>query len=83
MIKKTALWILWTFIKGFKIIGISILMLGFMAGLIGIIIILVWWGIKNKEYLILSSIIVNCIFIYGLIYRVVWNLKLPEPLRRL
>lgn len=83
MIKRVLLWIMWTFIKGFEIIGISTIVLGFMAGLTGVTGVLIWWGWKNGEYLILVSIITGCIFICGLIFRVVWELKLPTQLRKL
>ena len=76
-------WILWTFVKGLEFISISIITLGLTALLVGLASVLIWYGLISKEYLILSEIIVGCIFIFGLIFRAVWEIKLPSQLRKL
>jgi hypothetical protein len=62
-------WIGWTFIRGIEMIGISVLILSFVAGLTGLAGILIWYALESKEYLILTGIVVGCIFIFGLIFR--------------
>ncbi len=69
MIKKIVLWVLWTFIRGLEMIGISVLIVGVITLVIGISSSLIWWGMENGEYLILASIVTGCIFIFGLIFR--------------
>lgn len=68
-IKKILLWIMFTFIRGFEMIGIALFILGFAIGFISLSSVLIWWAIINREYLILAEIITGCIFIFGLTFR--------------
>ena len=71
MFKKIILWIMWTFIRGFEMIGISVAIIGFVLIIVGLASALIWWGCTNGEYLILVGIVASCIFMFGIIYRFV------------